>query len=148
MAQRTHQIAVIGGDGIGPEVVAAALEVLSALGVSLETRDFDLGAARYLRDGFVLDDATLEELRRFDAILLGAIGPALGDVRIPGGTLERGLLTAPNSRSCARIPRVPTRARAVFFAEVERTKSPRRVRSIPDSASSDVCASRLSVPHA
>jgi 3-isopropylmalate dehydrogenase len=92
MAQRTHQIAVIGGDGIGPEVVAAALEVLSALGVSLETRDFDLGAARYLRDGFVLDDATLEELRHFDAILLGAIGPALGDVRIPGGTLERGLL--------------------------------------------------------
>ncbi len=88
----THRVAVIGGDGIGPEVTAAALEVVSALGVQLETREFDLGAARYLRDGFVLDDSTLEELREFDAILLGAIGPAIGDTRIPGGTLERGLL--------------------------------------------------------
>jgi 3-isopropylmalate dehydrogenase len=88
----THRVAVIGGDGIGPEVTAAALEVVSALGVQLETREFDLGAARYLRDGFVLDDSTLEELRGFDAILLGAIGPAIGDTRIPGGTLERGLL--------------------------------------------------------
>ncbi len=53
---------------------------------------YDLGAARYLRDGFVLDDATLEELRGFDAIMLGAVGPAIGDTRIPGGVLERGLL--------------------------------------------------------
>lgn len=92
MTQRAHSIAVIGGDGIGPEVTAAALEVVRAAGVSVTTRDFDLGAARYLRDGFVLDDATLEELRGFDAIMLGAIGPAIGDTRIPGGTLERGLL--------------------------------------------------------
>ncbi len=87
-----HRVAVIGGDGIGPEVTAAALEVVSAAGVAVETTDFDLGAARYLRDGFVLDDATLEELRTHDAILLGAIGPAIGDTRIPGGVLERGLL--------------------------------------------------------
>ena len=90
--QRTYRVAVIGGDGIGPEVTAAALEVVRATGVSVETTDYDLGAARYLRDGFVLDDATLEELRGHDAILLGAIGPAIGDTRIPGGVLERGLL--------------------------------------------------------
>src|SRR5271154_6487282 len=90
--RRSHRVAVIGGDGIGPEVTAAALEVVTAAGVALNTSDFDLGAARYLRDGFVLDDATLDELRGFDAILLGAIGPAIGDTRIPGGVLERGLL--------------------------------------------------------
>ena len=87
-----HRIAVIGGDGIGPEVTAAALEIIAHAGVSVETTNYDLGAARYLRDGFVLDDATLNELRGFDSILLGAIGPAIGDTRIPGGTLERGLL--------------------------------------------------------
>jgi 3-isopropylmalate dehydrogenase len=85
-------VAVIGGDGIGPDVTAAALEVVSATGVDLETTSFDLGAARYLRDGFILDDATLEELRGFDAILQGAIGPAIGDTRIAGGVLERGLI--------------------------------------------------------
>ena len=90
--QHTHRVAVIGGDGIGPEVTAAALAVIAAAGVELATTNYDLGAARYLRDGFVLDDATLEELRGFDAILLGAIGPAIGDTRIPGGVLERGLL--------------------------------------------------------
>ncbi|MHB8378735.1 MAG: 3-isopropylmalate dehydrogenase [Acidimicrobiales bacterium] len=87
-----HRVAVIGGDGIGPEVIAAALDVVASAGVVLETTSFDLGAARYLRDGFVLDDATLEDLRSFDAILLGAIGPAIGDTRIAGGVLERGLL--------------------------------------------------------
>jgi 3-isopropylmalate dehydrogenase len=68
------------------------LDVVAASGVTFETKSFDLGAARYLRDGFVLDDDTLEELRAFDAILLGAVGPAIGDTRIPGGVLERGLL--------------------------------------------------------
>ena len=90
--QRTHRVAVIPGDGIGPEVTSAALDVVAATGVTFETKSFDLGAARYLRDGFVLDDDTLEELRAFDAILLGAVGPAIGDTRIPGGVLERGLL--------------------------------------------------------
>ena len=90
--QHTHRIAVIGGDGIGPEVTSCALTVMRAAGVSVETTEFDLGAARYLRDGFVLDNETLASLRGFDGIMLGAIGPAIGDTRIPGGTLERGLL--------------------------------------------------------
>ena len=91
-SQRMHRVAVLGGDGIGPEVTEAALNVVRAAGVVVETTPFDLGAARYLRDGFVLDDETLERLRGFDAILLGAIGPAIGDNRIAGGVLERGLL--------------------------------------------------------
>jgi 3-isopropylmalate dehydrogenase len=90
--ERRHRVAVLGGDGIGPEVIDAALEVVAASGVKLDTTPFDLGAARYLRDGFIFDDATLEELRGFDAILLGAIGPAIGDTRVPSGVLERGLL--------------------------------------------------------
>ncbi len=89
---RTYRVAVLGGDGIGPEVVNAALEVVRGAGVELRTTHYELGAARYLRDGFVMDDATLEELRAFDAILLGAVGPAIGDTRIPNGVLERGLL--------------------------------------------------------
>ena len=90
--QRTYRVAELGGDGIGPEVIDVALEVVRAAGVVLTTTPFDLGAARYLRDGFVLDDETLESLRSFDAILLGAIGPAIGDTRVPSGVLERGLL--------------------------------------------------------
>jgi len=83
-----HRIAVIGGDGIGPEVTAEALGVVRAAGVDIETRDFDLGGARYLRDGEILSDAVLDELRDFDAILLGAVG----DPRVPPGVIERGLL--------------------------------------------------------
>ena len=89
---RAYRVAVIGGDGIGPEVTEAALRVVAAAGVAVEPTAFDLGAARYLRDGFVLDNETLEVLRGFDAILLGAIGPAIGDRRVPAGVLERGLL--------------------------------------------------------
>ncbi len=87
-----HRVAVIGGDGIGPEVCAEALKVVAASGVQLDTTDFDLGAARYLRDGAILPDETLEELRGYEAILLGAVGPPVGDTAIPPGTLERGLL--------------------------------------------------------
>jgi 3-isopropylmalate dehydrogenase len=87
-----HRIAVIGGDGIGPEVLAEALKVVEAAGVELDTTEFDLGAARYLRDGAVLPDQTLAELRGFDAVLLGAVGPPIGDTAVPPGTLERGLL--------------------------------------------------------
>ena len=87
-----HRIAVIGGDGVGPEVVEEALKVLDALealeGFSTERKDFDLGGRRYLSTGVVLSDATLEELRTFDAILLGAIGTP----EVPPGVLERGLL--------------------------------------------------------
>jgi 3-isopropylmalate dehydrogenase len=84
----THRIAVIGGDGIGPEVTAEALRVVRAAGVEVETQEFDLGGARYLRDGEVLSDGVLDELRCFDAILLGAVG----DPRVPPGVIERGLL--------------------------------------------------------
>jgi 3-isopropylmalate dehydrogenase len=84
----THRIAVIGGDGIGPEVVAEALKVARAAGVDLDTADYDLGGARYLRDGTILPDELLEELRAFDAILLGAVGTP----DVPPGVIERGLL--------------------------------------------------------
>src|SRR5687768_16273816 len=84
----THRIAVIGGDGIGPEVTAEALKVIDAAGVKLDTTEFDLGGARYLRDGEVLSDATLDELRGFDAVLLGAVGTP----DVPPGVIERGLL--------------------------------------------------------
>jgi 3-isopropylmalate dehydrogenase len=87
-----HRVAVIGGDGIGPEVVAEALKVVAAAGVDLDTTPYDLGAARYARSGDVLPDAVLDELRGFDAILLGAVGPPVGHTSVPPGTLERGLL--------------------------------------------------------
>src|SRR5688572_9109228 len=83
-----HQIAVIGGDGIGPEVTAEALKVMDAAGVELHTTEFDLGGARYLRDGEILSDATLDQLRKFDAVLLGAVGTP----DVPPGVIERGLL--------------------------------------------------------
>jgi 3-isopropylmalate dehydrogenase len=83
-----HRVGVIGGDGIGPEVVAEALKVVHAAGVALDTVDYDLGGARYLQTGEVLSDATLEELRGHDAILLGAVGTP----DVPPGVLERGLL--------------------------------------------------------
>ncbi len=83
-----HRIAVIGGDGIGPEVTAEAVKVLRATGVGLDATDFDLGGTRYLRDGEILSDETLDGLRRFDAILLGAVGRP----DVPPGVIERGLL--------------------------------------------------------
>ena len=87
-SSRTHRIAVIGGDGIGPEVTAEALKVLGATGVSMSTEHFDLGGHRYLRDGEVLSDSTLDSLRAFDAILVGAVGTP----EVPPGVIERGLL--------------------------------------------------------
>jgi 3-isopropylmalate dehydrogenase len=85
---RTHRVAVVGGDGIGPEVIAEALKVLDAAGVTLDTQTFDLGGHRYLRDGEVLSDETLKALRAFDAILVGAVGTP----EVPPGIIERGLL--------------------------------------------------------
>ncbi len=84
----THRIGIIGGDGIGPEVVAAALAVVDATGVEYEAVPYDLGGARYLATGEVLPDAVLDELRGLDAILLGAVGTP----EVPPGVLERGLL--------------------------------------------------------
>ncbi|MFW2336527.1 3-isopropylmalate dehydrogenase [Ilumatobacter sp.] len=83
-----HRIAVIGGDGIGPEVTNEAIKVMAAAGVELDTTAFDLGGARYLRDGEILGDDTLDALRGFDAILLGAVGTP----DVPPGVIERGLL--------------------------------------------------------
>jgi 3-isopropylmalate dehydrogenase len=85
-------VGVIGGDGIGPEVLAEALKVVKAAGVTLSTTDYDLGADHYLATGEVLDDRTLERLRGEDAILLGAVGPPIGSTAVPSGLLERGLL--------------------------------------------------------
>lgn len=84
----SNKVAVIGGDGIGPDVVREALKVIKAAGVNLETKEFDLGGSRFLRDGEILSDATLDELRQFDAILLGAVGTP----DVPPGVIERGLL--------------------------------------------------------
>jgi 3-isopropylmalate dehydrogenase len=87
-------IAVIPGDGIGPEVVAEGLKVAkAALGEdALELVHYDLGADRWLRTGEVLPDSVIDELRQADAILLGAVGAAPGSTTIPSGLLERGLL--------------------------------------------------------
>ncbi|MBD3011291.1 MULTISPECIES: 3-isopropylmalate dehydrogenase [unclassified Streptomyces] len=88
---RSIRLAVIPGDGIGQEVVAQGLKVLSAAlpqDVKLETRSYDLGAQRWHATGDTLPDADLESLKDHDAILLGAIG----DPSVPSGVLERGLL--------------------------------------------------------
>jgi 3-isopropylmalate dehydrogenase len=88
----THRIGVIGGDGIGPEVVAEAVKVLDATGVAYERIDYDLGAHRYLEDGTVLPDEVLEEWRGLDALLLGAVGDPAPGVAAPAGLVERGIL--------------------------------------------------------
>ena len=82
------RLAVIGGDGIGPEVVAVGLQVLDAVLPGVERTEYDLGARAYARTGEALPDSVLGELRGHDAILLGAIG----DPGVPPGVLERGLL--------------------------------------------------------
>ncbi len=87
-----YSIAVIGGDGIGPEVVAEGLKVLDAVtgeaGPKVSTTEYDLGARRWHATGETLPASVLEELRGHDAILLGAIG----DPSVPSGLLERGVL--------------------------------------------------------
>jgi len=88
MASRNIRLAVVPGDGIGPEVVAEGLKVLDALGLTIEQTVYELGAAYWHKTGEALPDATLEEIRGHDAILLGAVG----DPSVPSGVLERGLL--------------------------------------------------------
>jgi 3-isopropylmalate dehydrogenase len=89
---RTLSLALIPGDGIGTEVVAEAMKVLSAIAPSadleVQTTEYDLGARRYNATGELLPDDVVEELRAYDAILLGAIG----DPSVPPGVLERGVL--------------------------------------------------------
>jgi 3-isopropylmalate dehydrogenase len=82
------RIAVVPGDGIGPEVTEQACAVLAAALPGVQTYPYDLGAARYLRTGEVLPESVLSELADVDAILLGAVG----DPAVPPGVLERGLL--------------------------------------------------------
>jgi 3-isopropylmalate dehydrogenase len=90
--ERSYRLAVVGGDGIGPEVVEQALKVLLRVaeteGFDVDTADYDLGGRRYLRTGETLSDETLIALRDHDAILLGAIGTP----DVPTGVLERHLL--------------------------------------------------------
>jgi 3-isopropylmalate dehydrogenase len=90
VAARSIRVAVIGGDGIGPEVVAEAIKVLraAAADVAIETTDYDLGARRWNRTGETLPAAALAEISAHDAILLGAVG----DPGVPSGVLERGLV--------------------------------------------------------
>ena len=86
------KLAVIGGDGIGPEVVAEGLKVLDAIsakyGLTFEKKDYELGAKYWHKTGETLPDSVIEELAKADVILLGAVG----DPTVPSGVLERGLL--------------------------------------------------------
>ena len=89
---KSFNLAVIGGDGIGPEVVAEGLKVLDAVsakyGVTFNKKEYELGARLWHKSGETLPDATLTELAKTDVILLGAVG----DPTVPSGVLERGLL--------------------------------------------------------
>ena len=90
---KKYNIAVIPGDGTGPEVVAEGIKVLKALSrnhdVAFEFREFDIGGEKYLKEGILLPDKVLNELKGMDAIYLGAIGHP--DVK-PPGILERGIM--------------------------------------------------------
>ncbi len=116
MSERRHRIAVIGGDGIGPEVTEQGLKVLAAAadrcGFSVDTNHYDLGGTRYLATGEVLPDSVEAELATHDAILVGAVGRP----DVPPGVLERGLLLRlrfnfdlyVNLRPVKLLPGVPT----------------------------------------
>ncbi|WP_336629640.1 MULTISPECIES: 3-isopropylmalate dehydrogenase [unclassified Microbacterium] len=95
-SSRVVKLAVIPGDGIGPEVVAEAEKVLDAVtadsGVTFEKTRFSLGAARFLETGDTLTDTDLDAIRTHDAILLGAVGGQPGDPRLKDANIERGLL--------------------------------------------------------
>ena len=109
-------IAVIAGDGIGPEVVGEATRVLDLVHPGLGFETYDLGATHWQRTGEVLNDDTLARLDEADAILLGAVGAAPGSTAVPSGLLERGLLLklrfafdhAVNLRPSKLYPGVPT----------------------------------------
>ncbi|MGH3472281.1 MAG: 3-isopropylmalate dehydrogenase [Nocardioidaceae bacterium] len=116
----SFRLAVIGGDGIGPEVTTEALKVLDAVGAVRGLRfartDYDLGARRWQATREVLPDSVLAEIREHDAILLGAVGVRPGDSSVPPGLLERGLLLRlrfeldqyVNLRPCRTYPGVPS----------------------------------------
>lgn len=93
---RQVKLAVIPGDGIGPEVIAEAVKVLDAVtrdsDVRFDTTEFSLGATRFLETGDILTDEDLDAIRSHDAILLGAVGGVPGDPRLAAANIERGLL--------------------------------------------------------
>jgi len=88
----TYKIAVIGGDGTGPEVVAEGLKVLKTVAkkynISYELKEFDFSGKRYLKTGKLVDDADIAELKKYNAIYLGAVG----DPEVKPGILEHGVL--------------------------------------------------------
>ncbi len=92
----TLRLAILPGDGIGPEVVDAALSILDAAkaadGLTYDSQRFPFSAAHFLETGHVLDDADLDTLRGFDAIFLGAVGGLPNDPRLAGGVIEKGIL--------------------------------------------------------
>ncbi|WP_285732377.1 3-isopropylmalate dehydrogenase [Nocardiopsis sp. ATB16-24] len=92
MAARTVKLAVIPGDGIGPEVIAEGLKVLEVAAsrhdLAIETTEYELGARLWHRTGETLPDSVAAELAGHDALYLGAVG----DPSVPSGVLERGLL--------------------------------------------------------
>ncbi|HEY4536142.1 MAG TPA: 3-isopropylmalate dehydrogenase [Enteractinococcus sp.] len=94
MSQNVLDLALIPGDGIGPEVTAEALKVLkAAIGDdNVKTTEYGLGAEHWLATGETLPDATLDAIRGHQAILFGAVGAAPNDTRIPSGLLEREIL--------------------------------------------------------
>ena len=116
MPSNSYSLAVVPGDGIGPEVTAQALAVLDVVAgrhdLSFERTEYDLGARRYHATGETQPDTVLEEIRGHDAILLGAVG----DPSVPSGVLERGLLLRlrfeldhyVNLRPSRLFPGVPT----------------------------------------
>ena len=83
-----HRVGIVGGDGIGPDVIAEGLKVIAATGIELDMVDYDLGGERYLKDGVVLTDEIVDEWRGLDAIYVGAVGTP----DVPPGVIERGLL--------------------------------------------------------
>ena len=118
MTSDRPSIAVVPGDGIGPEVVEQALKVLAAAcgEQAFDLTHYDLGAQHWLETGEVLDEETLAALARHDAIVLGAVGAAPGSSQVPSGLLERGLLLKlrfafdqdVNLRPARLYPGVPT----------------------------------------
>jgi 3-isopropylmalate dehydrogenase len=95
-ASKAISLAVIPGDGIGPEVTAEAVKVLKAVTASgpaqFDLTEYQLGAEHWLRTGETLPDETLEAIKKHDAILFGAVGAAPGDAKMPSGLIEREML--------------------------------------------------------
>lgn len=161
--QPVYRVAVIPGDGTGPEVIREGLKVLDAAasGFEIEPIVYDIGGERYLRTGETLPPAVLEELRNVDAIYFGAVGHP----DVPPGILERGLVirirfeldqyvnlrpvrllpgwplpsqrsdpTTWTSCSCGRTPRASTRRPEVSCAEEAARSSPSRRASTREPA--------------